>query len=391
MNKRWWIGLSLPVLVGALIVVWALFHGRAGEDAAPSSESAQPTSAEPQPVRIEARWLFTGEVFWARQMERIAEAQPDPDRYLFSQLDTFDREAYDAWIGQLECPVADTVIPFDQQVNQLIFNCTPDYLPEFATWFDAVSLANNHMDNVDGVVGLEQTRANLDEAGVQYYGHFDNSVKTDICDVISLPVRLIYDDGSELDETFPVALCGYHDVFRLPTEEELAVLADYSTRYLTITSPQQGAEYEPVADGYKQNVYRRMIDHGADMVIASHPHWVQNTEVYKGRLIMYSVGNFMFDQEWSQDTKRGVSLDLTVTVPYEPALDTWMSFDCSEFHDTCAASAEDLMLAKPDFRFTYNLVSSYHENGLTRQASEAVHKLNLERTNWAATLSALGQ
>jgi poly-gamma-glutamate synthesis protein (capsule biosynthesis protein) len=42
------------------------------------------------------------------------------------------------------------------------------------------------------------------------------------------------------------------------------------------------------------------------MVMGSHPHWVQAVETYKGRPIIYSLGNFIFDQEWSLETKQGM-------------------------------------------------------------------------------------
>ena len=48
------------------------------------------------------------------------------------------------------------------------------------------------------------------------------------------------------------------------------------------------------------------IDWGADIVIGNHPHWYQGVEVYKGKLITYAHGNFVFDQMWSEDTREGV-------------------------------------------------------------------------------------
>ncbi len=48
------------------------------------------------------------------------------------------------------------------------------------------------------------------------------------------------------------------------------------------------------------------IDWGADLVIGNHPHWYQGVEVYKGKLITYAHGNFVFDQMWSEETREGV-------------------------------------------------------------------------------------
>jgi poly-gamma-glutamate capsule biosynthesis protein CapA/YwtB (metallophosphatase superfamily) len=48
------------------------------------------------------------------------------------------------------------------------------------------------------------------------------------------------------------------------------------------------------------------IDWGADIVIGNHPHWYQGVEVYHGKLITYAHGNYVFDQNWSEETREGV-------------------------------------------------------------------------------------
>ena len=68
------------------------------------------------------------------------------------------------------------------------------------------------------------------------------------------------------------------------------------------------------------------IDEGADLIIGNHPHWVQPVEIYKGRLITYAHGNFIFDQMWSRETRQGVvgryTFDGTqlIRVDYRPVL-----------------------------------------------------------------------
>ncbi|HXJ49243.1 MAG TPA: CapA family protein [Candidatus Acidoferrum sp.] len=75
-----------------------------------------------------------------------------------------------------------------------------------------------------------------------------------------------------------------------------------------------GKEYErqPMADrgvptpDDPVNIGHEAIDWGADIVIGNHPHWYQGVEVYKGKLIPYAHGNFVFDQMWSEETREGV-------------------------------------------------------------------------------------
>ncbi|HET9615114.1 MAG TPA: CapA family protein [Candidatus Limnocylindrales bacterium] len=80
---------------------------------------------------------------------------------------------------------------------------------------------------------------------------------------------------------------------------------------VVIVYPHWGIEYTFGPSPLQQRLGRQMIDAGADMVIGNHPHWVQSVEIYKGKPIWYSLGNFTFDQSWSEPTLEGVSLELT--------------------------------------------------------------------------------
>ena len=59
---------------------------------------------------------------------------------------------------------------------------------------------------------------------------------------------------------------------------------------------QVGQEYVAKAGSDQEFVGRSIIDGGAEFVIGNSPHWVQNSDVYKNKLIFYSTGNFIFDQ-----------------------------------------------------------------------------------------------
>lgn len=84
-----------------------------------------------------------------------------------------------------------------------------------------------------------------------------------------------------------------------------------------------GVEYTSVPNGRQRELARAAIDAGADLVLGARPHWVQQVGRYKGKLIVYSLGNLVFDQVW-QETKRGVVATFTfrgsevVSVRYAP-------------------------------------------------------------------------
>lgn len=71
-----------------------------------------------------------------------------------------------------------------------------------------------------------------------------------------------------------------------------------------------GTEYQNDPHVKQQEAGRAAIDAGADMVLGVHPHWVQAIENYRGKLIVYSLGNFIFDQDWSRPTMEGMLLHM---------------------------------------------------------------------------------
>ncbi len=75
---------------------------------------------------------------------------------------------------------------------------------------------------------------------------------------------------------------------------------------ILIVYPSWGVEYRDSAISGQQRLAHAIIDAGADIIIGSHPHWVQNFEVYKDKPIFYSLGNFIFDQTHTQETRQSM-------------------------------------------------------------------------------------
>jgi len=266
--------------------------------------SAEELNHFPQPLYLTSRLLIGGDVFWGRRIQTASLADPSRYTFPFSGLSTLGRANYDNWIANLECPSTDTTVPLYDQENYLRFNCQTEFLDEFAKWFNVVSLANNHTDNVSAQSGLDETRGHLEEHGIQYFGHYDNAVSEDLCEVIEAEARIVYDNGAVEPTSMPLVLCGYHGVFKVPLDSEITVISDYAAMLPTIVVPHMGAEYRPASDTLRENIYRSMVDYGADLIAGGHPHWVQNTEAYQGKLITYSMGNLIFDQKFNADVTR---------------------------------------------------------------------------------------
>lgn len=252
---------------------------------------------------------FFGNMFWGRYIHDWSQASVWGYDYPFLGLNEFGKVATEYWISGLECPLADTNPTSAEQEEALKFNCREEYVPKAARWIDAFSLANNHMGDQEQLDGFARTKTILTQNSIDSFGSFDNRAG-DICKV--LQVRFYDMLGSE--KLIPIAFCGYHWVFGVPTSAQLAKITRYSRDYITIVLPHGGAEYVPRPDQLKTVLYRQMVDAGADMVIGDHPHVTQTTELYDGKLIVYSLGNFLFDQQTTFALTRSLSVRAKIQI-----------------------------------------------------------------------------
>jgi hypothetical protein len=386
-------GIILSIIVLCIIVAGSTWLYNSNRPRPTKENVATVVVKVPQPTSIYSNVLFMGNTFWGRYMNDWSMASPLKTAYPFSRLNEFHRDQYNAWITGLECPTKTGVTMTSLQMDTLLqFNCPPEYLPEAAKWFTAFTLANNHTDN-QGVDGFEETKQDLDKNGIQYFGHYDPRDINNLCDVISLPVTVTNDDKSITKGKLPVAMCGYHGVFRIPLPDSVAVIGQYSKLMPVIAMPHMGAEYQPAADQIKTDFYRSLIDGGADMVLGDHPHWIQNTESYKGHLIVYSMGNFMFDQQTTQEVTRSAAIQVVIKTngSNKDMIKKWLALGekCSTYHDTCLADATAEGLTKLDLTFQFGVVGTNDADKITKPATAAQQVGILQRLNWNATMSKL--
>ncbi len=160
-----------------------------------------------------------------------------------------------------------------------------------------VNLGNNHILNFD-FDGLRSTEGELTKAGVQYFG-----------DPVSQAVATTSINRIDL------AFINYNE-FGLGSSAARAsttlaqIRAARSAGELPVVYTHWGIEYQP-ADRDQIDLAHKFVDAGASIVIGSHPHIVQEHEVYKGKNIYYSLGNFIFDQYWNDAVRTGLLLDIT--------------------------------------------------------------------------------
>ena len=347
----------------------------------------------PNPVSIRSNALFFGNAYWGRYINDWSMASPLKTAYPFSRLSEFKRDNYDAWIAGLECPsIANFSQTSAQEDATLSFNCSPTYLPEAAKWFTAFTLANNHTDN-RGVDGFAETKQHLDENKIQYFGHPDPDQLKDVCKVITFPVKVTFEDKTTKERSLPVAMCGYAGVFKIPSQESLAVMEQYSKLMTVIAMPHMGVEYKPAPDQLKTETYRSMIDHGADMVLGDHPHWIQPSESYKGHLIVYSMGNFMFDQQDTSEVVRSAAINVVMSTQNANAaeLSKWLDLgdSCRASQDDCLAKIKTAGLTKLPINYQFGAIGTNDSAKITKPATADQLTGILQRLNWANTMKQL--
>lgn len=368
--------------VGLSTVAW--YHGE------PAPEPRHSIALGESTV-LESRLLFAGDVNWDRRMHDWAQTDVLKEAYPFSRLGEFRRDEYDAWIANLECPtVAGVEHPVGYVPDLSEFNCDPDYLPEAARWFDIFSLANNHMHNQNGESGLAATRQALDANGIQYFGSFNPDAKKEICDVVSIPTRLVL-DGRQQKSDIPIALCGFNGVRNTISDDSIATLRNYAEFMPVIALPHKGSEYQNIADEKRRSLYRKMIDNGADVVIGNHPHTVQPTEVYNGKLIAYSLGNFISDQQFNQEVTQSAAVDVVMRIDRDSITDdqlrswTQLGARCAVFQDDCLARARMEGLQRMPVHFSFDIVGVDTRGHISKPATLATYNAILDRLDWQNT------
>lgn len=181
---------------------------------------------------------------------------------------------------------------------------------------DVVSLANNHIFDW-GREALCDTYKRVSAAGVGTVGAGCNANEAEAPYIKTLPDGTIvafvgfteFYQGAHATDTRP----GITDWNKNHIKQVIADLRARKDIDLIFVSVHWGTEYKKESNDYQKEWGRMMIDAGADVVIGHHPHVPEEIEHYNNRIIIYSLGNFVFDQSWSQETMKGLAVRLTVS------------------------------------------------------------------------------
>lgn len=197
---------------------------------------------------------------------------------------------HDLGIINLEGPISATDFPANPNPNNLIFNFPPQTVDALNfLGVNAVSMSNNHSRN-QGKSGLEETQNLLKEKNIVPIG-----------EQLNFGLERFGDDKKKLSVITINMLEDDSDITATIKEEKQA-------GNFVIIFPHWGSEYQETHNGTQEAAAHSWIDAGADAVFGSHPHVVQDAEIYQEKPIFYSLGNLIFDQTFSQETQQGLIL-----------------------------------------------------------------------------------
>lgn len=176
--------------------------------------------------------------------------------------------------------------------------------------FNVLSLANNHIMNF-GKAGLENTIKILDKNNILYAGaglNKENIYKSAVKDIkgvkfVFFAFTYNFDQRKSSGEIYGAADMSVEKMKEIVEKAELE-------NDIIIVSMHAGTEYAASPNERQKEFARGAIDAGADLIIGHHPHTVQTVEKYKDKYIIYSLGNFVFDQMWSDETRLGAMAEI---------------------------------------------------------------------------------
>ncbi len=194
--------------------------------------------------------------------------------------------------------------------NQFVLKADPDHIGQIkGLGLDLVSLANNHTMDF-GPAGMRDTMRALDRAGIAHNGAGENRAEAEKVAVKRLPNGLrvgllshlafmgtgaLNKCGPATDSAPGIAVLQFNGVINAAARAHLAKLVTAARKQcdVLLVAPHWGLEKQSRPTPYQKALGRAWIDAGADAVLGAHPHTLQGREKYKGKPILYSMGNLI--------------------------------------------------------------------------------------------------
>jgi len=288
---------------------------------------------DPGPTSFPITINFVGDIMLARRYEQFGGIiQTMGVEAIFEPTLPFLGNAADITVANLECPLTNTGT--QHPTKSVVFRSSPSNVTGLVyAGIDIVSLANNHTIDY-GLAGLQQTQSVLQANNILYSGAGANSYEANLPVFYSKSGQNIAflrssDRTGQYNNAQPFLNAGYdkpgfanitphyiaQQINEVKNEADLIVVEMHSGSEYSVTpldnffytdiieNSDEDEDYSPLLIAPKENdiaLRQFVIDAGADLVVCHHPHIAQGFEVYNGKLIAHSLGNFVFELNYPE-------------------------------------------------------------------------------------------
>ncbi|MBI3232186.1 MAG: CapA family protein [Candidatus Doudnabacteria bacterium] len=298
-------------------------------------KKSQQFSSKDEEGKTSVSFLAVGDIMLSRKVAGKIQKSGDLQLPFRMMKNTFD--SVDFSFGTLASPFSgeDTF----NTAGSIIFNAPRDNIKGLVeSKFKILNLANNHALDQDED-GLAYTLKYLDDNNIKHIGagmNLNEAWQPATLDANGIKICFIgasYASINDNGQSHNNYIARIEDLDKLKT----AILNLKSSCDFTVATMHAGKEYTRTPNDAQIKFAHAAIDAGADVVIGHHPHWVQTIERYcpaassspgeekmpeglmrsnclNPKYIFYSLGNFIFDQMWSQETREGLTLKIQISI-----------------------------------------------------------------------------
>lgn len=256
-----------------------------------------------------ATMFFVGDIMLSRSVGALMQRKADYN-FPFIKIANIISKA-DISFANLENPVSLGGVNTGSKYS---FRADPKIIQGLVyAGFDVVNIANNHIWDY-GREAFQDTLKHIKDAELNYIGggsNFEEAHAGTTKDVKGTKVSFLgYTDliSSQVSATKELAGISFLNLDQMVKDiKEAKNKSD-----LVVVSFHWGEEYQTKHNQKQEETAKTAIDAGASLVIGHHPHVVQEVEQYKDGWIAYSLGNFIFDQNFSWETTHGLALEVVI-------------------------------------------------------------------------------
>lgn len=311
------LGLALSILLGIIVFYIFFYHPplpnliqqNLAKDIILEKGEVLGTTTERFSSQIKI--LALGDIMLDRGVARSVSRNSWGDfSFVFSNIPDLKGSA-DILMANLEGPVSDG----GEEVGNLYsFRMSPQVLPVLkSVGFDLLSVANNHMADW-GKYAFLDTLDNLFLNNISYTGgSYDYASATEPTIIEKNGLRVGFLGFSDVG---PVGLRATSSLpgILLASDPNFSQIISRASKKVDVlvVSIHWGEEYQAIHNSRQEFLAHQAVEAGAKLVLGHHPHVIQDDEWYKSGYIAYSLGNFVFDQNFSTKTMQGLALQLEI-------------------------------------------------------------------------------